>query len=89
MGNLVAPIKSKLFERRGNEHFEVSAAAMQGYRKDMEDRHVLKLTLSNHKNMALFGVFDGHNGKEHPFHSRKEQNNPTQAREQPSILAGG
>lgn len=35
---------------------------MQGYRNEMEDHHAVHLSMPNHENAALFGVFDGHSG---------------------------
>ena len=37
---------------------------MQGWRKRQEDAHVAAISLGNKKNIDVFGVFDGHGGKE-------------------------
>ena len=37
---------------------------MQGWRKRMEDAHITKIDLGESKSLNLFGVFDGHGGKE-------------------------
>ena len=37
---------------------------MQGWRKRQEDAHVAKISLGDKKNIDVFGVFDGHGGKE-------------------------
>jgi protein phosphatase 1G len=37
---------------------------MQGWRKRMEDAHITKISLGAQKSLNLFGVFDGHGGKE-------------------------
>ena len=37
---------------------------MQGWRKRQEDAHIAALSLGNKKNIDVFGVFDGHGGKE-------------------------
>ena len=34
---------------------------MQGYRVTMEDAHDVKI--NEHENLAVFGIFDGHGGK--------------------------
>ncbi len=60
---LAAPLRSKLFERRGNDYFQVACAAMQGSRATMEDGHVLQMNMSNNNEVAIFGVFDGHAGE--------------------------
>uniref|UniRef100_A0A7S1UEX6 PPM-type phosphatase domain-containing protein n=1 Tax=Phaeomonas parva TaxID=124430 RepID=A0A7S1UEX6_9STRA len=40
------------------------ACAMQGWRKNMEDEHVCLLELGGNSDVKMFGVFDGHGGKE-------------------------
>jgi len=64
MGNLAFPLRSKLFERFGDNNVKVSVCTMQGYRSTMEDAHVVQLSLDNHKHSqtSLYGIFDGHNG---------------------------
>ena len=37
---------------------------MQGWRRSMEDAHVCAPNLGGYKDLALFGVFDGHGGAE-------------------------
>jgi protein phosphatase 1G len=37
---------------------------MQGWRKRMEDAHVASLNIGQSKSISIFGVFDGHGGKE-------------------------
>ena len=37
---------------------------MQGWRKRMEDSHISDVNLNSNKNSSIFGVFDGHGGKE-------------------------
>ena len=37
---------------------------MQGWRKRMEDAHIAKINLGPSKTLNIFGVFDGHGGKE-------------------------
>eukprot|EP01122_Echinamoeba_exundans_P010540 TRINITY_DN3969_c0_g3_i1.p1 TRINITY_DN3969_c0_g3~~TRINITY_DN3969_c0_g3_i1.p1 ORF type:complete len:437 (+),score=107.28 TRINITY_DN3969_c0_g3_i1:125-1312(+) len=56
------PIQSKMLFRHGDAKFRVGGASMQGYRPEMEDAESIHLSLKNHPNIALFGVFDGHNG---------------------------
>jgi serine/threonine protein phosphatase PrpC len=60
---LSQPLTSKILQRKGNENFRVGAAIMQGWRESMEDAHTIELTLEKHKDVAFFGVFDGHCGK--------------------------
>ena len=37
---------------------------MQGWRKQMEDAHMTCLDLGPNKDTNLFGIFDGHGGRE-------------------------
>ena len=62
MGSLPAPVCSKLLERYGNEYYQTSVCSMQGYRETMEDSSVVAISLPNHPNYGLFGIFDGHSG---------------------------
>ena len=61
---LDAPLKDKNPEFGQNNDFFWGACAMQGWRCGMEDAH-LAFEIKNDPNKALvFGVFDGHGGKE-------------------------
>eukprot|EP00668_Euglena_longa_P000666 GGOE01000808.1.p1 GENE.GGOE01000808.1~~GGOE01000808.1.p1 ORF type:complete len:559 (+),score=174.84 GGOE01000808.1:29-1678(+) len=51
-------VTSKYVERFGNQHFRGAAVSMQGWRRDMEDSHVMDCKDA----YGLFGVFDGHSG---------------------------
>ena len=44
-----------------NDLLKYGSSAMQGWRYRMEDAHLHQL---NNKNYDIFGVFDGHGGKE-------------------------
>lgn len=61
---LSQPLQSKVLQRKGNKHFRVGAAVMQGWREGMEDAHSIHLELENHRNTSFFAIFDGHCGKE-------------------------
>ena len=37
---------------------------MQGWRKRMEDSHISDISVGNNGKIHVFGVFDGHGGKE-------------------------
>eukprot|EP01084_Bolivina_argentea_P307552 531609_1 len=63
MGNLPAPIRSKLFNRYGNKHYQTCVCSMQGYRANMEDSHLVHLSFKSHPLYSLFAIFDGHNGR--------------------------
>lgn len=60
---LPAPIRSQLLCRKGNASFRVGAAAMQGFRTEMEDEHSICLSLEGHPDVSLFAVYDGHAGQ--------------------------
>ena len=61
-GPLVAPIRSKLYERYGDTRCQVAVCSVQGYRSNMEDEHCVAMRLERHPGYKMFGVFDGHNG---------------------------
>jgi len=42
---------------------------MQGWRKTMEDSHILKADFTN--DISVFGVFDGHGGREVAYYVEK------------------
>ena len=56
------PIKDKHKDVGENHIYEFIACSMQGWRTNMEDAHIAKLDFRD--NQHLFGVFDGHGGKE-------------------------
>lgn len=50
-----------------NEWLSVGLTSVQGWRTHQEDSHLVDLSYANYSNsgeLALFGVFDGHNGCE-------------------------
>lgn len=56
------PITEKEIEVKSDAKFAYSAVSMQGWRKTQEDSHIAELKLPNGE--AIFGVFDGHGGKD-------------------------
>ncbi|GLI67580.1 hypothetical protein VaNZ11_011813 [Volvox africanus] len=48
----------------GNEHLSYGLACTQGHRTGMEDAHAVELELDSPTRTALFGVFDGHGGRQ-------------------------
>jgi len=56
------PIKNKESEDGFNDSIKFGACGMQGWRRSMEDTHIAKLDIGD--GISLFGVFDGHGGKE-------------------------
>lgn len=59
---LSQPVTEKEGDEKENAQFKYGVCAMQGWRTEMEDAHVAALDIGN--NCALFGVFDGHGGRE-------------------------
>lgn len=57
---LGTPNKEKDSENGENDWSRYGATSMQGWRKSQEDAHIAHYT----NEIALFGVFDGHGGKE-------------------------
>ncbi|GEQ71869.1 hypothetical protein JCM33374_g5555 [Metschnikowia sp. JCM 33374] len=63
MGQLLShPMEEKSIEFQSFESITYCVGAMQGYRMTMEDAHDIRI--SENESLAVFGVFDGHGGKE-------------------------
>ena len=60
---LSVPIRDKVTEEGENNQLKYSSCGMQGWRKRMEDSHIADLNVGG-KGVNVFGVFDGHGGKE-------------------------
>jgi len=67
MGTL--PITTKDSKTGANNFLKFSACSMQGWRLVHEDSQIAELTLPNGE--AIFGVFDGHGGKEVALYVRE------------------
>ena len=63
-GFLDSPIKDKNPEPGQNNQFYWGACGMQGWRSGMEDTHICQSVEIEGSYGMLFGVFDGHGGKE-------------------------
>ena len=62
---LDAPKTEKEIAKGSNEICSWGACEMQGWRVNMEDAHLAeRITLHNGDKGMIFGVFDGHGGKE-------------------------
>lgn len=59
---LGVPNKEKESEVGENDSIRYGASSMQGWRKSQEDSHITSLDIAHE--VHLFGVFDGHGGKE-------------------------
>lgn len=70
-GFLDAPIKDKNPDPGSNENFYWGACAMQGWRSGMEDSHICQSVEIEGSYGNLFGVFDGHGGKEVAEYARE------------------
>jgi serine/threonine protein phosphatase PrpC len=59
---LSEPKKEKTTDIGGNAKFDFAASCMQGWRTNMEDAHIAKVDIG--PDTHVFGVFDGHGGRE-------------------------
>jgi serine/threonine protein phosphatase PrpC len=66
---LGTPNTEKESENGGNESLRFGATSMQGWRKSQEDAHIAATDLPD--NISVFGVFDGHGGKEVSLYVKK------------------
>lgn len=63
MGQLLShPVEEKALEYRSHDTISYCIGLMQGYRMTMEDAHDVRI--SEDESLAVFGVFDGHGGKD-------------------------
>ena len=70
---LDTPITEKVREDGKNSFCSWGACYMQGWRCGMEDSHIaIPLKTEDGKDAMLFGVFDGHGGKEVANFARDE-----------------
>ncbi|CCE79695.1 Piso0_001779 [Millerozyma farinosa CBS 7064] len=64
MGQLLShPIEEKTIDNKSSSNMTYCIGSMQGYRTTMEDAHNVVLN-ENDEDVTVFGVFDGHGGKE-------------------------
>eukprot|EP00632_Arachnochrysis_sp_CCMP2950_P009362 CAMPEP_0185705596 /NCGR_PEP_ID=MMETSP1164-20130828/20178_1 /TAXON_ID=1104430 /ORGANISM="Chrysoreinhardia sp, Strain CCMP2950" /LENGTH=106 /DNA_ID=CAMNT_0028372983 /DNA_START=37 /DNA_END=354 /DNA_ORIENTATION=+ len=63
---LSAPVTTKVSADGATPWLEFGASAMQGWRRSMEDAHVLGEPIKDAQGSSsvMFGVFDGHGGAE-------------------------
>ena len=59
---LSEPKKEKKTDIGKNSKFEFAASCMQGWRMSMEDSHICKTDIA--PDTHIWGVFDGHGGRE-------------------------
>nr|CCC93649.1 protein phosphatase 2C homolog 2 [Trypanosoma congolense IL3000] len=59
---LSKPVTEKHTSTFETSHLRVGCCAMQGWRKTMEDTHIVRLNLGDNKYKTFIAVFDGHNG---------------------------
>ena len=64
MDLLQTPIVSKDLSSGENSILRFGVCAMQGWRKRMEDTHITDISQGENGRFNIFGVFDGHGGKE-------------------------
>ena len=61
---LKEPIKEKELSNGENDILRYGSCGMQGWRKRMEDSHISDISQGENGRFNIFGVFDGHAGKE-------------------------
>ena len=61
---LSSPIKDKDSADGENKNIRFGSCGMQGWRKRMEDAHIADISQGDNQQYDIFGVFDGHGGKE-------------------------
>ena len=61
---LKEPIKEKELSNDENDILRYGSCGMQGWRKRMEDSHITDISQGENQRFNIFGVFDGHGGKE-------------------------
>ena len=61
---LSSPKIEKEFFSGENEILKYGLCSMQGWRRTMEDTHLIKLNVGTNNNTHIFGIFDGHGGRE-------------------------
>ena len=64
MDLLKQPIKEKELSNNENDILRYGSCGMQGWRRRMEDSHISDLSQGEDGRFNIFGVFDGHGGKE-------------------------
>ena len=61
---LKQPIKEKELSNDENDILRYGSCGMQGWRRRMEDSHISDISQGEDGRFNIFGVFDGHGGKE-------------------------
>ena len=64
MDLLKQPITEKELSDGENNILRYASCGMQGWRKRMEDSHITDISQGENERFNIFGVFDGHGGKE-------------------------
>ena len=65
MGDFLStPNKIKHSEDKENSKIRYGVCGMQGWRQHMEDTHITEISKGIKSDIEVFGVFDGHGGKE-------------------------
>ena len=64
MDLLPKPVLEKELSSGENNILRFGSCAMQGWRKRMEDAHITDISKGENERFNIFGVFDGHGGKE-------------------------
>lgn len=68
---LTEPITEIEQEEGANDYLKFVTASMQGWRLNMEDSHLADVNFMESDKKSLFGVFDGHGGREVAVYCKK------------------
>jgi len=68
---LSEPITEIEQEEGENSYLKFVTASMQGWRLNMEDSHLAEVSFMDSNQKSLFGVFDGHGGREVAVYCKK------------------
>ena len=64
MEELKSPFKEKKCEKNESNFLKFGSCCMQGWRARMEDSYINEINIGDKKQYNIFGIFDGHRGKE-------------------------
>ena len=64
MEELKSPFKEKIYEKNESNFLKFGSCSMQGWRARMEDSYINEINKGEKNQYNIFGVFDGHRGKE-------------------------
>ena len=64
MEELKSPFIEKIYEKNESNFLKFGCCSMQGWRARMEDSYINEINKGEKNQYNIFGIFDGHRGKE-------------------------